>query len=82
MNAKIDNFSATITLSKRNLLALLDKVDRSRESARTIYKQCGGVLVQVSAQTDDEHYGDREAGRMEHGTEVRIQDQGAYSTVA
>lgn len=81
MDADINSHFVAVTLSKRNLLALLDKVDRN-ESAATIYKRCDGVVVCVQAQTDERHYEGRTAGVMEDGTETRIQALGAYDAVA
>jgi hypothetical protein len=81
VDARIDSHFAIVRLSKRNLLALLDKVDRP-ESVATIYKRCDGVIVSVCAELDDKHYEGRTAGRMERGTEARIQEQGSYDTVA
>lgn len=65
-----------IALSKRNLLALLHKVD-SEESARTLIKDDvfeGGSRVRlvVVAEPDDVHYRDREPGRMHPDSEAFI----------
>jgi hypothetical protein len=51
-----------IALSRRNLLAMLNKVDRA-DSARRMEKdeEEHGYLV-VVCETDEEHYGSREYG--------------------
>lgn len=62
-----------VTLSRRNLLALLHKLDMEG-SARTIQCEIGDVaLLQVRAEDDAEHYADREpAGDMHPDTERYI----------
>lgn len=57
-----------VTLSKRNLLTLLSKVDNPN-SARTIYKVNGGVYVGVKAEPDDVHYGEQKPGKMDDAAE-------------
>lgn len=52
-----------VTLSRRNLLALLSKVD-DPDSARIITRQCDGAFLIVRAEPDSEHYQDRVPGRM------------------
>ena len=61
-----------ITLSRRNLLALLHKLDMPG-SARTIVKPCGAV---VRCESDVEHYGERgfPAGKMHPDTEAYINE--------
>ena len=61
----------TILLSKRNLLALLNKVD-DPDSLKTIYKWTGGVNVKIVAEPDDLHYGEGEPGMMSAKTEKFI----------
>jgi hypothetical protein len=66
-----------ITLSRRNLLALLHKLDWEG-SARTIQKMVGGgVVLTVVAEDDDEHYGDDGAGVMHDETERFIETHGS-----
>lgn len=82
---RIEQFSptsATIVVSRRNLLALLAKLDGSPEdSARVIGKMdvVGGPQVWLKAETDEEHYGSRPygPGPMHPDTERRMQDAGA-----
>jgi hypothetical protein len=61
-----------ITLSKRNLLALLQKLEMPG-SKRTIYILDNGVALGVTAESDEVHYADREpAGAMHPETEEAI----------
>lgn len=61
-----------IALSRRNILALLHKLDWEG-SARTIQKECdNGMLLTLVAEDDDEHYGDDEPGIMHDVTEQFI----------
>lgn len=54
-----------IELTRRNLQALLDKLDDPL-SARTLYKYADNTqaMVSVSAVEDEEHYADREPGAV------------------
>src|ERR1019366_2640292 len=62
-----------VTLSRRNLLSLLHKLDWEN-SKRTIQKRGpGGMLLTVVAEDDKEHYGDGEAGTMHDETERFIE---------
>lgn len=73
MNANITCTGlTTVTLSKRNLLALLHKVD-DPASAKIIYRRLenGQVLV-VQAEPDEEHYGERTPGVMTFNIEEFI----------
>lgn len=51
----------TVTLSRRNLVTLLNKLDRP-DSLRTLYRDTDDGMLIVKAETDDEHYQDREPG--------------------
>jgi hypothetical protein len=63
---------ATVTLSKRNLLALLEKLSCDF-SIRTIRRRCeNGVWLVLKAQSDEEHYRFRPAGIMHPRTEASI----------
>ena len=68
-----DSRCVCVTLSKRNLLSLLHKVDDS-DSYRTITlnDEEEGICVVVMAEPDMEHY-DREPGEMSLDTEDFIQ---------
>lgn len=57
------NGALQVTLSKRNLQTLLNKLDRA-ESKRTIYKFTNEGLVFVTAEDDATHYSDRTPGAM------------------
>lgn len=58
-----------ITLSRRNLLTLLHKLDVP-DSRRTIFKD--GIFV--AAEEDSVHYGDVRPGRMSADTEAYIRE--------
>lgn len=62
-----------VTLSRRNILALLHKLDWEG-SARTIQKESGnGMILTLVAEEDDEHYGDDLPGGMHTMTEQFIE---------
>lgn len=62
-----------VVLSRRNLQALLAKLDGSPEdSARTIYKDTDIGVVFVTAEEDVEHYRGVRPGVMHPDTESRI----------
>jgi len=64
MRLELDNESNTIhvTLSRRNLKALLDKL--SWPSAGTIRFQRDGITLVVSSESDEVHYAGRLPGPM------------------
>lgn len=64
---RIDN-NGHIVLSRRNLLALLHKLDKSG-SSRTLVKSCDNGVLIVRAEDDSEHYGDKKPGQMTSDTE-------------
>lgn len=64
-----------IGLSRRNLLALLHKLEWEG-SARTIQKTINGIILTVVAEDNNEHYGDEEAGIMHDETESFIGSYG------
>lgn len=76
MNVKIDGATARVTLSRRNLLTLLAKLDgHPGESKRTIYRTNDeGETLVVTAEEDDAHYGARGygPGAMHPETEKEI----------
>lgn len=62
-----------VVLSKRNLLALLAKVDDT-DSAKTIIRDCrgefdGGMALVLQVEPDEVHYKDRKPGLMHPKTE-------------
>lgn len=74
MNVKVDDIYGTIrvTLSRRNLQALLLKLDEP-ESARTLVRTTEeGHLLVVTGESDEDHYAEREAGRMHPREEARL----------
>lgn len=60
-----------ITLSKRNLLSLLSKVD-DPNSARTLYKRTELGVIRVVSEDDATHYGSKTPGPMSKETEDYI----------
>lgn len=65
-----------VTLSRRNILALLHKLDWEG-SERTIQKRADdGMILTVVAEDNDEHYGDDAAGVMHDETERFIESYG------
>ena len=67
----------TITLSRRNLLTLLSKLEQPN-SARTLIKP-GGTVVKV--ETDEQHYKGREPGRANDESEAFVRDLEAFLAV-
>ena len=61
-----------ITLSRRNLLALLSKLDHE-ESEKRIHIFDGKYDLYVSAEPDEIHYANREPGKMSPVTEADIE---------
>jgi hypothetical protein len=73
MKATQDDYMVTVRLSRRNLLALLHKLDMEG-SARTLTRWCDELHVTVIAEEDEEHYGGRPFGTMHPQTEAFIAD--------
>ena len=71
VNGRVD-----VILSKRNLLALLSKVDDPYSSKTLIQEGEPGWLI-VRAEPDDEHYALRKPGRMSGKTEAFIKEHNA-----
>jgi hypothetical protein len=68
------NPDGSITLSRRNLLSFLHKLDKPG-SARTLVggtDRCGDSIVIIRAENDDEHYAGSQAGPMTPDTEAFI----------
>jgi hypothetical protein len=65
---------AEVKLSRRNLLALLAKLDgHPAGSGKTIAREAeNGWRINIVAEENPEHYGDRPAGAMEAETERYI----------
>ena len=62
----------TVTLSRRNLLTLLSKLDQ-RDSRRMITRRCeDGTQLYVRVEPDEEHYTEREPGPMSPESETFI----------
>jgi hypothetical protein len=67
---------ADITLSRRNLLTLLAKLDaHPADSALTISRYDGSNTIIVHAEEDADHYDGRKAGRVDEQTEAVIADK-------
>jgi hypothetical protein len=67
MNGRLERYAngrvvARITLSRRNLLTLLGKLDAGAPSADlTIWRDVGGgVVIAITAEEDDTHYRSRQ----------------------
>lgn len=71
MNLRLEGAEVTVTLSRRNLLALLAKLDEPH-SLRTIIRDCGDLVLVVRAEDDPVHYAAREPGPMTPTTEAGI----------
>jgi hypothetical protein len=65
-----------VRLSLRNLVALLHKLDEPNSSRTILASTDSGVILRVTAETDEEHYRDHECGPMTSTTEAFID---AYS---
>ena len=73
MNVKVNGPYVTVTLSRRNVLSLLHKLDRDeeegQEAARTLMRMTDeGNILTVVIEKDEDHYGDRPPGDM--GTDI------------
>lgn len=69
MHVEINNATVTVTLSRRNVLALLHKTEMPG-SKRTLIKEVGnGLLLVVKVEDDGEAYRGRVPGRMHDETE-------------
>jgi hypothetical protein len=74
MNVKTDHANGyiTVTLSRRNLMTLLLKLDEPN-SVRTLERLTeSGDYLRVTAEDDLQHYGDRQPGRMHPREEERL----------
>jgi hypothetical protein len=79
MELKVDTGSRVveITLSRRNLLSMLHKLDHMGDSALAIFRQMpNGWFLTFRGEHDETHYAQREAGEMHPLTEkfVRTND--------
>jgi hypothetical protein len=74
MRTQVFDDKIIITLSRRNLLALLQKVDLPPgQSACTIMQESEeGHIVSVTAEPDEVHYQGRTPGRMRGDAETFI----------
>lgn len=74
MNCTVDGKEVTVTVSRRNLLALLSKLDYMGDSALTITRETdSGWKVVLRAEHDEQHYEGRTPGKMHPMTEVCLQ---------
>ncbi len=71
MDLKVDDHGLIITLSRRNLLALLTKLD-DPSSLKTLYKPFDDYFIVIKAEDDDVHYINRTPGEMSPRTEHDI----------
>lgn len=82
MKARVLHDRTEVTLSKRNLLALLAKVD-DPSSARTIWCEYESMdtwkPLYMTVETDEEHYADRPGpGRMHPKAEAFIAEKSGH----
>ena len=78
MNCALDHDrkTATLVLSRTNLLALLHKLDGMGDSACTLFKDIdNGWRMIVKSEHDDQHYGDEPRGVMHPLTEAFLARQ-------
>lgn len=66
-----------MSLSRRNVLSLLHKLDRNKEegmkAVRTLMReQDDGRFLTVVIEPDEDHYTDREAGEMRSDIEAKL----------
>jgi hypothetical protein len=74
MRGSVDNFDTIeLVLSKRNLLALLHKLEMVG-SARTIIFGDRGWTFVIKSESNEEHYRDRIPGAMHPQTEAFIEE--------
>ncbi len=64
----------TVTLSCRNLRALLHKAERMGDSACTIFREDAGWQLIVTSELDEQHYCDRLPGPMHPLTERALKE--------
>ena len=70
MNVEVTPEGILVVLSRRNLLALLAKLDGyPQESRATLARQTDAGLIVVQAVDDKSHYGEREPGALHSETE-------------
>lgn len=75
MELQLHGHFIQVTLSKRNLLALLQKVDLPEgDSQRTLFRHFDHHVLIVTAEADDEHYQGREPGPMREDAERFIRE--------
>ena len=60
-----------ITLSRRNLIALLEKLDQP-DSARTLLKDLPQANLILTSEEDEVHYQDAPSGDVHPATEARM----------
>lgn len=71
MRFTISGTSIHVYLSRRNLMALVTKLDWA-ESMRTIGMEGDGASLWVTSEDDETHYGDRVPGQMHPFTEAQL----------
>lgn len=70
MQARVSDNMVTVTLSERNLLALMAQLKDPSRPAPALVRAGGDgePTVLVQAQTDEDHYGERAPGEMRIST--------------
>lgn len=73
--------TVAVTLSRRNLLALLAKLDGSPEHSKmTIAREQDAGFLTVTAEEDEAHYAYRVPGAMHPDTEAALAAEQAHET--
>lgn len=75
LNVSDDGRSVRATLSRRNLLSLLHKLDMEGSQRTLIQYDKQGRTLWVVAEDDDEHYAGRRPGEMHPETEAFVREK-------
>lgn len=73
MNVKVDDYGTIrVTLSRRNLQTLLYKLDVPESRCTIVRATEGGHYLEVKAEENDVHYGERTPGEMHPREEAQL----------
>lgn len=73
MKLELGEKAIRVTLSRKNLSVLLDKLNGTPSlSAKTLYKYIGSHMLIVTAEEDEDHYKETPAGLMHPSNEALI----------
>ena len=76
-----DRNVATVSLSERNLLALMAQLKDPDRPAPALFKFDGEIQILVQAQSDEDHYAGQEAGPLRAATESGMTKAAEYFEV-